>query len=247
MNPIAFTIGSIEVRWYGIILASAMVVGLFLALREARRQGENEDKFISLFFFVIPAAIVGARLYYVIFSGNLGWYLSHPLEILATWHGGLAIHGGLLGGFLAGWLYTRHAQVEFWKWGDIIAPSIILGQAIGRWGNYFNQEAYGRETTLPWAMYIDGAWRHPTFLYESIWNLGVFGILLLLRRKIRFSGELVLWYFLLYSSGRLWIEGLRTDSLMIGPLRVAQAVSLSAIVLSGAIIWWGRRRKTSKA
>lgn len=242
MDPIAFTIGGISIRWYGVLISAAMFIGLLLALREIRKQGENEDLFITLFLYAIPAALIGARLYYVAFSGMLDWYLANPAEILAIRHGGLAIHGGLIGGFLVGYLYTRRHHVNFLRWADIVAPSIILGQAIGRWGNFFNQEAYGRETNLPWAMYIDGAYRHPTFLYESIWNLGVFIYLLFMRRRQRFQGEMVLWYLALYSSGRFWIEGLRTDSLMLGPIRVAQLVSLLGVAVPAYLIWRGRKR-----
>lgn len=243
MSPIAFTIGGISIRWYGILISLGMFLGLYLALREIRRQGEDEDRFVTLFLYAIPAAIVGARLWYVAFSGALDWYLAHPVEVLAIRHGGLAIHGGLFAGFLVGWLYTRKYRINFRKWADIIAPSIILGQAIGRWGNFFNQEAYGRETSLPWAMYIDGAYRHPTFLYESLWNLGVFAFLLWWRRRRKFEGELVLWYFALYSLGRFFIEGLRTDSLMLGPLRVAQLISLAGVGGGLWLIQRGRRRQ----
>lgn len=242
MNPIAFTIGGIAIRWYGILISLAMFLGLYLALREIKRLGEDEDRFITLFLYAIPAAILGARLYYVAFSGALDWYLANPTEILAIRHGGMAIHGGLIGGFLVGWIYTRKYQINFRKWADIVAPSLILGQAIGRWGNYFNQEAYGRETNLPWAIYIDGAYRHPTFLYESLWDVAIFFFLLVMRKRQRFEGELVLWYISLYSAGRFFIEGLRTDSLMIGPLRVAQLVSLLGFAVGAYFIFRGRRK-----
>lgn len=241
LDPVAFTIAGLEVRWYGILISIGMFLGLYLALREIRRLGEDEDQLITLFLYAIPAAIVGARLYYVAFSGMLDWYLSHPLQIIDTRQGGMAIHGGLIGGFLAGWLYTRRHQINFRKWADAVAPSIALGQAIGRWGNFFNQEAYGRLTNLPWAMYIDGAYRHPTFLYESLWDLLVFALLLRQRWHKRFEGEIVLWYFLLYSVGRFFIEALRTDSLMLGPLRVAQLLSLVLVIVSSFLLWRGRK------
>ncbi len=245
MDPVAFTVAGIPIRWYGILIAAGMFIGLQLALREIKRLGEDEDKFIDLFLWAIPAAILGARLYYVAFSGMLDWYLRHPLEILNTRHGGMDIHGGLIGGFLAGWIYTRRHRINFRKWADVAAPSVILGQAIGRWGNFFNQEAYGRETNLPWAMYIDGAYRHPTFLYEFLWNMLVFAWLLRQRRRKRFDGEIVLWYFMLYSIGRFFIEGLRTDSLMLGPLRVAQLLSLLVILISGWLLRRGRQKVQS--
>lgn len=137
---------------------------------------------------------------------------------------------------ILGYLYTRKLGLDFWKVGDIVAPSFILGQAIGRWGNFFNQEAYGYVTNLPWAMYIDGAYRHPTFLYESPWDLGVFLFLLRYRRKNKLvTGNVLLAYLFLYSVGRFIIEGFRTDSLMLGPLRAAQVASLLIMIASSLI------------
>ncbi|HBK86492.1 MAG TPA: prolipoprotein diacylglyceryl transferase [Firmicutes bacterium] len=242
MDPVAFTIGGLAVRWYGILISLGMFLGLYLALREIRRLGEDEDKFITLFLYVIPAAVIGARLYYVLFSGMLDWYLSHPMQMFDTRQGGLAIHGGLIAGFLVGWFYTKRQGISFRKWADVTAPSVILGQAIGRWGNFFNQEAYGYETNLPWAMYIDGAYRHPTFLYEFIWNILVFIWLLRQRRHKKFEGEIVLWYFILYSLGRFFIEALRTDSLMLGPLRVAQVISILIAVMGVYLLRLGRKQ-----
>ncbi|MGI6343580.1 MAG: prolipoprotein diacylglyceryl transferase [Bacillota bacterium] len=244
LDPVAFTIFGFEIRWYGVLITGAIILGIFLALRELRRLGEDEDKFIDMLLLVIPAAIVGARLYYVLFSGQLDWYLARPLRILQFRSGGLAIHGSLIAGALVAWLYTRRNKVSFFRWADVIAPSVILGQAIGRWGNFFNQEAYGRETALPWAMYIDGAYRHPTFLYESLWNLGVFAFLLWQRRRTKFEGEVLLWYLVLYSVGRFFIEGLRTDSLYLGPFRIAQLVSLASVVIGAVLLYRGRRRGT---
>ena len=242
MDPVAFTIGGLAVRWYGILISLGMFLGLYLALCEIRRLGEDEDKFITLFLYVIPAAVIGARLYYVLFSGMLDWYLSHPMQMFDTRQGGLAIHGGLIAGFLVGWFYTKRQGISFRKWADVTAPSVILGQAIGRWGNFFNQEAYGYETNLPWAMYIDGAYRHPTFLYEFIWNILVFIWLLRQRRHKKFEGEIVLWYFILYSLGRFFIEALRTDSLMLGPLRVAQVISILIAVMGVYLLRLGRKQ-----
>jgi len=247
IDPVAFRIGVIEVRWYGIVVASAFLIGSLLALREAQKQGWDPDKFLNVLLVVIPCAIIGARLYYVIFKWD--YYSRFPAEILSTWHGGLAIHGGIIGGVLAGYFMTRRYAYNFLQGLDIIAPSLILGQAIGRWGNFFNQEAYGYEVNpgrIPWAMYIDGAYRHPTFLYESIWNLLVFGFLIWLRRRkgLR-SGDLFFSYAILYSIGRFFIEGLRTDSLMLtSNIRMAQLVSVVAIIASVLIIFWRHRRKT---
>ena len=167
---------------------------------------------------------------------------AHPMEIPAVWHGGLAIHGAILTAIIAGYFYVRHYKLDFWQMADIVAPSLIIGQAIGRWGNYFNQEAYGGLTDLPWAMYIDGAYRHPTFLYESIWNLSVFLILIFLRRKDFIKrGDIFLLYLAMYSLGRVFIEGLRTDSLMLGPLKVAQVISILFIIIAAAIAIYRRR------
>lgn len=250
IDPIAFTLGPLTIRWYGILIASAILIGTMLALREAERQGFNPDHFFNVILVGVPAAIIGARLYYVIF--NWDYYLINPQEIFATWLGGLAIHGGLIGGFLAGYFLLRKYGFPFWKTADIVAPSIILGQAIGRWGNFFNQEAYGYEVDpekIPWAMYIDGAYRHPAFLYESIWNILVFGFLLWIRRRnfIK-TGDVFLLYLILYSVGRFMIEGIRTDSLMLTPtIRAAQALSVVVIILGSGILYYRHRLSGSKA
>ncbi|NLT94506.1 MAG: prolipoprotein diacylglyceryl transferase [Clostridia bacterium] len=254
IDPIAFQlgpvkigpleVGPISVRWYGILIATAILIGTIIALREVQRQRVDEDKFMNILIAAIPAAFIGARLYYVIFRWD--YYSKNLAEIPAVWHGGLAIHGGIIGALLVGGLMIRYYNMNFWQLADIAAPSMILGQAIGRWGNYFNQEAYGYEVDpeqIPWAMWIDGAYRHPTFLYESLWNLLVFIFLLWLRRQ-RFirQGEVFLYYIMAYSIGRFVIEGFRTDSLMLGPLRAAQVVSI-VFILIGVIFIWYRRRK----
>lgn len=223
LNPVAFTLGPIRVHWYGIIMGSAVLLGLYLALREGKRRGVDENDILDLIFWVIPAAILGARLYYVLFE--LDYYMAHPAEIIAIWNGGLAIHGGLIGAILVGYFYVKKRNLPFLKIADIVAPSIILGQAIGRWGNFINQEAHGGMVSrtflenmhLPnWIidqMTIQGVTYHPTFLYESIWNIVGFIILLLMRRWNPKRGEIFFTYFIWYSLGRFFIEGLRTDSL----------------------------------
>ncbi|NLO75491.1 MAG: prolipoprotein diacylglyceryl transferase [Clostridia bacterium] len=249
-DPVAFSIGSHPIYWYGILIAVAILLGTFLVLREAEKLKLNLDHVLNIILFGISAAFIGARLYYVIFQWSQ--YSRNPLEIFAVWHGGLAIHGGLLGGFLVGYLLLRKYRINVWQAFDIAAPSIILGQAIGRWGNFFNQEAYGYEVDpadLPWAMYIDGAYRHPTFLYESLWNLSIFIFLLWLRRrKWIYRGDVFLSYVVLYSAGRFIIEGFRTDSLMLtGSLRVAQLVSAVAIVIGLSLLYYRHRNKVDKA
>lgn len=240
-NPIALQIGALSIRWYGILMSTALAVGVYLAYREAQKQKVDPEHILNIAITVAPLCFVGARLYYVIFQWP--YYYAHPSEIPAVWHGGLAIHGAILTAIIAGYFYVRHYKLDFWHMADIVAPSLILGQAIGRWGNYFNQEAYGGLTNLPWAIYIDGAYRHPTFLYESIWDLGVFLTLILLRRKKFIKrGEIFLLYLFMYSLGRVFIEGLRTDSLMLGPLRAAQVISIIFIIVAAAIATYHRKK-----
>ncbi len=245
LDPIIFSWGPITVRWYGVLIAAAMVIGTFLALREVKRRGWSEDNFLNMVLVMLPVSILGARLYYVAFSWS--YYADNPSEIIAIWHGGLAIHGGLLAGILVVWFFSHYYGFGFGNTLDVMAPSVVLGQAIGRWGNYFNQEAYGYEvdpTKIPWAMFIDGAYRHPTFLYESLWDLLIFVFLLLLRRRKHdlLPGDLILFYMILYSAGRFVIEGFRTDSLMLfGILRVAQVVSLAAVLISIVVLWYRHR------
>lgn len=247
INPVAFSLGPITVRWYGLLIATAMLIAAVGGCKMMRKAGINEDDFLTIFMVTIVAAILGARIYYVIFE--LPYYIQHPDEIIAIWHGGLAVHGGLLAGVASIYLGCRHYKISFWQFTDIMAPFMILGQAIGRWGNFFNQEAYGYEVdpaAVPWAMWIDGAYRHPTFLYESCWDLLVFFVLLWLARQawVR-RGEIALGYLMLYSMGRVVVEGFRTDSLMLGPLRMAQVMSL--VLFVGALLVLLYRRKTGKA
>lgn len=247
INPVAFSLGPITVRWYGLLIATAMLIAAIGGCKMMRKAGINEDDFLTIFMVTIVAAILGARVYYVIFE--LPYYIQHPDEIIAIWHGGLAVHGGLLAGVTSIYLGCRHYKISFWQFTDIMAPFMILGQAIGRWGNFFNQEAYGYEVdpaTVPWAMWIDGAYRHPTFLYESCWDLLVFFVLLwLIRQAWVRRGEIALSYLMLYSVGRVVVEGFRTDSLMLGPLRMAQVMSL--VLFTGALLILLYRRKTGEA
>lgn len=254
MNPIAFHIGLYPIRWYGILISAAIAAGIVIAYRGSEGQGIDPDHILNLTIISVPAAIVGARLYYVLFSGRLDYYLSNPSEILATWHGGLAIHGGLIAGIAAGYFYVRKHNLNFWKLADIFAPGIALGQAFGRWGNFFNQEAHGGPVSFQFisrfpefiqrGMLIKGQYYHPTFLYESLWDLSVFLVLVFLRRKeVIKTGEVFLSYLVLYSSGRFFIEGLRTDSLMLGPFRVAQLVSLAAALIALGLIVRNHKRK----
>lgn len=247
IDPIVFSIGPITVRWYGLLIATALLIGAVGGCYGCRREGIDEDDFLTIFMVVAVAAIIGARAYYVIF--NWPYYGTHPDQIIAVWNGGLAIHGGLIAGVLTLWLGCKYYKIRFWQLADILAPLMILGQAIGRWGNYFNQEAYGfavSKADVPWAMWIDGAYRHPTFLYESIWNLLVFFFLLWLTKQLfTREGEVGLSYLMLYSVGRFVVEGFRTDSLMLGPLRMAQVMSICLFVGAALVLLY--RRKSNKA
>jgi phosphatidylglycerol:prolipoprotein diacylglycerol transferase len=238
---VAFSIFGLEIRWYGLLIASAVLIGTVLALKEAKRKGVKEETLIDMLLFAVPAAIIGARAYYVIFMWD--YYSKNPSQILNIRGGGLAIHGVIIAGTLVAIIFAKVRKESFWKLADIVAPSLILGQAIGRWGNFANQEAHGGPTDLPWGIMIDGVKVHPTFLYESIWNLLVFGFLLWYRRKkATVEGEIYLLYLILYSVGRFFIEGLRTDSLMLGPFRVAQLISLAIIMSGGAYLIWKKKR-----
>lgn len=246
-GAIAFEIGPLAIRWYGILIASAMALGLALAYREAKRRGEDPEALLRAAELALIGSLVGARLYYVAF--NWGYYSQFPGKIIAIWEGGLAIHGGIIGGLLVGGLYAWGKALPLVTYLDIVAPSLALGQAIGRWGNFFNEEAFGRPTALPWGLYISPEHRppefarddlfHPTFLYESLWDFGVFLVCFLLRKRLMpIRGSLFLIYLGLYSIGRFFTEGLRTDSLMLGPIRVAQLVSVLSVILALVGIPW---------
>ena len=265
-GPLVFQLGPIALRWYGLLIAIAVLLGLTLATRLGRARGIEPSLIADLLPLLVLGAVLGARLYYVL----LEWrqYGGNWLDALAIWRGGIAIHGALLGGSLAAVLFCRWRRQPFWPLLDVLVPAVALGQAIGRWGNFFNSEAFGLPTDLPWKLFIplpfrpseflNQAYFHPTFLYESIWNLGVCILLLLLFRAASrgrielLPGTLSCIYLLAYSSGRVWIEGLRTDPLCLlaappfceGGLRMAQLVSLLLIGLGGAGLWWlyGRHR-----
>jgi phosphatidylglycerol:prolipoprotein diacylglycerol transferase len=252
-GPILLKLGPLTIRWYGLLIASAVLIGVTLSRYLAKRRNVNPDLLGDLAIWLVIAAIPCARLYYVLFEWSE--YAQNPGQILQIWKGGIAIHGAILGGILASLIFARLQKISFWQLADLVAPSLILGQAIGRWGNFFNSEAFGSPTNLPWKLYIPPQFRpleyinfdyfHPTFLYESLWNLLVFGLLLILFfRDLQYKprlklGTLFLTYMAAYSAGRFWIEGLRTDSLMLlGFLRMAQLVSLAGICLGVAGLVW---------
>ncbi len=256
-GPILVKLGPITIRWYGLLIATAVLIGVSLSQYLAKRRNINPDLLSDLSIWLVIGAIPAARLYYVLFQWSE--YAQYPERIIAIWQGGIAIHGAIIGGTLAALIFAKLKQVSFWQLADLVAPSLILGQAIGRWGNFFNSEAFGSPTNLPWKLYIPPQRRppelanfeyfHPTFLYESLWDLTVFTLLITLffrglSGKLRLRvGALSMVYLIAYSLGRLWIEGLRTDSLMLGPLRIAQVVSLVGIALGLAGLTWLYIRK----
>lgn len=242
MDRVALDLGFIQIYWYSIFIFLGMFIGATIVYREAKKLKVNEDFFINLIFYGLIFGLIGARIYYVLF--NLDYYMANPLEIFEIWNGGLAIHGGLIGGFLWFLFYTKKYKVNTLKILDISVVGLIIGQAIGRWGNFFNQEAFGGITTkaaltklgIPDfvinGMYIDGVYHHPTFLYESIWNIFGFIALLMLRKyKYLKTGQLTGFYLMWYSFGRFFVEGMRTDSLMLGPLRMAQVISIVLFIV----------------
>ena len=258
MDPIAIRIGPIAIHWYGILIVVGALAGAYLSSREAKRRGWDPEHIWNALFVTLVFGIIGARLYHVLTpspsSGlSISYFLQHPEHIIATWQGGLGIYGGLAGGVLGFYVYARLNRLDFWRWGDVAIIGLPLGQAIGRWGNFVNQELYGRPADLPWAIYIDPAHRyagyesyshfHPTFLYESLWNLGVCVVLIYLARRWGeqlLKGEIVCVYLILYPVGRILMEFVRLDSLTAGGIAVATWVSIGLIVLSVAVILFRR-------
>lgn len=243
MDRIAFTIFGIDVMWYGILMATGMILGTLIALKEAKRVGIKEDDILDLAIIAIPVGLISARLYYVIF--NWEYYSNNPSQIFNFRGGGMAIHGALIGGILAGYVFSRYKQINFLKLADTVILGMPLAQAIGRWGNFINKEAHGGPTNLPWGIMVDGVKVHPTFLYESIWDFGIFIFLCIFRKKKSYEGQIIVLYAILYSLGRFFIEGLRTDSLMIGPLRMAQVISLAGVI-GGIIVHLYLSKKNKK-
>ena len=254
MNPVAFEIFGMPIRWYGIIIASGVLVAFFVSYLLAKKKGLDFDIITDGFLWSLPFAIIGARLYYVAFE-----YKNYHsfMDVINIRNGGMAIHGGLIGGLLVAYIFTRVKKINFFEYIDVIIPGVILAQAIGRWGNFMNQEAHGGPVSedfiskfphfIQQGMLINGTYYHPTFLYESIWNLIVFAILIfILYKKKKQHGIVLGSYMVLYSLGRFFIEGLRTDSLMFFGLRTAQIISLIGIVIGAIIIFIANRNSKKK-
>ena len=247
--PAYFTVLGRNIYFYGVFIAAGFIFGTLYCAKNCRRFGLTEDDIYDFVLWLIPAAIIGARLYYVLF--RLDYYIAHPGEIIAVWEGGLAIYGGIILGILTAWLVCRKKKIPLTAMLDIVVYGLLIGQIIGRWGNFMNREAFGAETDIFCRMGLiapDGSavYVHPTFLYESLWNLiGLVGLIVFERRGGRkYDGQCLLLYFLWYGIGRSWIEGLRTDSLYIGSsgIRVSQALSMALALISLVILLIQSRR-----
>ena len=255
LSRVAFSIFGLDVYWYGVLIGGGILLCTYLAMRYMKKIGGNSDDVMDFMLYGIIFFIIGARLYYVAFSWDT--YKDNLLDIFNTREGGLAIYGGIIAALIFGVLYVRKRKLSFWKLADVMIPYVPLGQAIGRWGNFFNREAFGGYTDGLFAMRyqlsqvsagnltkdvlahtvvengVEYIQVHPTFLYESVWNIGVFITLILLRKSGKFSERMLAWYLILYGAGRVWIEGLRTDSLYLfnTGIRVSQALSMAMIII----------------
>lgn len=266
LSRVIFQIFGYDVYWYGVIIGSGVLIALALAVQEAKRTQQNPENYVDIALFGVIFSVIGARLYYVIFSWK--FYVNEPLKIFALREGGLAIYGGIIAGIITVIVYTKIKNLNFWLVADTAAPSLLLGQIIGRWGNFFNREAFGGYTDNIFAMRylkeqvhniapsvlekvvivngVEYIQVHPTFLYESMWNMGVFVLLFILKKKKKFDGEIFGLYLLGYACGRVLIEGLRTDQLKIANIAVSQL--LSALLIVGAVVLlWYRNNKSKTA
>jgi phosphatidylglycerol:prolipoprotein diacylglycerol transferase len=266
MDPVAFRLPfvGLPIYWYGVIVVICILAGAFVTTIEARRRREDPDHIWNGLILVIIFGLIGARLYHVISSPQglmrgFDYYLQHPVEIFMIRQGGLGIFGAIAGGVLAVFVYARWQKLNFLTWVDIAAPGLALGQAIGRWGNFFNQELYGYPTTVPWGIPINLRFRlpqfanlpettrfHPTFLYESLWSLVAFVILMYVARRFGdrlLKGDVFLAYCVLYPLGRFLVEFQRPDAWMLGPMAAAQAISLLIMIAAMAILVYRHRRR----
>ena len=255
MNPL-IDLGFISIHWYSILLILAISIGGIIVYKESKKQGLSKDFVFDLLFYTVIFGLIGARLYYVLF--NLDYYLNDPIEIIKVWNGGLAIHGGIIAGLTTIIVYCKKKQINSLLMLDIIVLGLIIAQAIGRWGNFFNMEAYGgeisRETLQSFylpnfiieGMYINGTYHIPTFLMESIWCLlGFILLLVVFKRKNNKIGETTSLYLIIYGLGRFFIEALRTDSLLIFNIKMAQVVSISMVVI-GVVLFIISSKKQKK-
>ncbi len=255
MDRVFFSFGPITVYWYSVLIITAIIIGIYFSSRVADKNGITKDYLTDLIFYLIPIGIIGARIYYVIF--NFSIFKDNVLDIFKIWEGGLAIYGAVIASIIFIVVYSKKKNKDLLLTIDTLVPYLILGQAIGRWGNFINKEAYGTITTFSKlmslkvpsfiikGMYIDGHYYMPTFYFESIWCLIGFIMLLIIRKKdnFRHKGLLLFVYFIWYGIGRFFIEGLRTDSLYLGSFRISQIVSIILILMGIIGIVYMRRKK----
>ncbi len=247
MYPILLDLGFYQLRSYGVFVAVAVVTGIWYAAREARRRGLDAPVVTDAATPLVVAAFLGARLYYVAFS-QPAYYLAHPFEILAVWHGGLSVHGGVIGGFLAGLWYLRRRGLEFWTFADVVAPGLILGQTVGQIACLLNGDTYGKPTTLPWAITFTDPRAmaplrvplHPIQVYELLAYLVVFLIVWRVSRRATRPGTVVLTYAVWYGIARFAMEFFRGDPPMVAGIIVPQAVSVLLVAVALGIFWWRR-------
>ncbi|MEE9542305.1 MAG: prolipoprotein diacylglyceryl transferase [Thermodesulfobacteriota bacterium] len=248
MHPILFEYGFIQIRFYGLMYVLAIIIGSFLLKSEVRRKGIGllDEEVTSFLMWVVISGVIGARIYFVLFKFD--FFLARPMEIIAIWHGGLAIHGGIIGGIVGGYVYLKRRAVPFWKAADASAPVLIMGQTLGRFGNFMNGDAYGEPTdsafgvvfpmASPAGLEFPGMALHPAMLYELCVNLAIFLFLWFALRKRDYKDGFVFFlYIVLYSFGRFFVESFRADSLMLGPLKAAQVVSVVTVCVAGFLLW----------
>jgi len=261
--PMGFQVGPLYVHFYGIILMIGALAGGWLASVEARRRGYDPEIVWDGLIWVLIGGILGSRIWHILTPPQsmvdqgitAGWYLTHPLDAIAIWRGGLGIPGAVIGGIIALYFFCRRRKLPFLVFADIAVPGLALGQAIGRWGNFVNQEVYGSPTTLPWAIRIDPQYRlpdfaaietyHPLFLYESLWSLGNLAVLLILGRKYQDrlrSGDLLLVYLIIYPVGRFFLEFLRLDSAYVGGINANQTLMAAVAIISAGLLIWRHRQ-----
>ncbi len=257
----SFSLFGVNIKFYGLLIAIGFSLAILYGVKRAKFFGIDPDRMIDVALIVTPIAFVGARLYYVFFSANLADYLADPISILKVWEGGLGIYGGVITAFAIGILACKWRKVSLWAMFDVTALGFLIGQCIGRWGNFFNQEAFGGNTDLPWGMtgnliqqglhgngFDPDGLVHPTFLYESLWCLAGFILLHILSKKCyKFRGQIFCGYAVWYGTGRFLIESLRTDSLMVGPFRVSQLIAVAAVASGVALFFLLRHLSRTKA
>ena len=262
VDNVAFTVFGKDIYWYGIIIALGFTIAFFVGMYLAKKYAMKAETILDIVIYATPVAIVCARAYYVAFRWD--YYSKHLDEIVKIWNGGIAIYGAVIGAVIVAWIYCRVKKENFLLFADIGGIGLSIGQCVGRWGNFFNQEAFGGNTSLPWgmtgnkikstlySMKADGIAIdpklpvHPTFLYESIWNLLFIILALKFFHKRKFDGQMFLFYLVYYGMGRFWIEGLRTDSLYIGTFRVSQLVAIGCVVIGIAVMFYMLRNKERK-